>query len=42
MQIIDAVVQSSQNGGTEVAINPPASGAASASAGTATVPAPPA
>jgi predicted dehydrogenase len=42
MEIIEAVVQSAKSDGAAVAINPPASGAASASAGTAAVPAPPA
>jgi hypothetical protein len=42
MEIIEAVVQSAQNGGAEVAVAPPASAAGSAAAGTATVPAPPA
>ena len=42
MEIIEAVVKSAESGGAAVAIAPPGSGAASASAGTAAVPAPPA
>jgi predicted dehydrogenase len=42
MEIIEAIVQSAQNGGAEVAIAPSGSAAAAGAAGTATVPAPPA
>jgi predicted dehydrogenase len=42
MEIIQAVVQSSQSDGAAVAIAPSGSGTAAAATGTATVPAPPA